>query len=98
MAEQDSGYKLLFSHPEVVEDLIRGFVHEDWVQDLDFSTLEEVPGGYVAPNLSIRESDSVWKLRWKDDRVLYVYLLMEFQSTVDSSMALRMMVYLGLFY
>ncbi len=98
MAEQDSGYKLLFSHPEVVEDLIRGFVHEDWVRDLDFSTLEEVPGGYVAPNLSIRESDSVWKLRWKDDRVLYVYLLMEFQSTVDSSMALRMMVYLGLFY
>jgi Putative transposase, YhgA-like len=98
VAEQDSGYKLLFSHPEVVEDLIRGFVHEDWVQDLDFSTLEEVPGGYVAPNLSIRESDSVWKLRWKDDRILYVYLLMEFQSTVDSSMALRMMVYLGLFY
>jgi predicted transposase YdaD len=98
VAEHDSGYKLLFSHPEMVEDLIRGFVHEDWVRDLDFSTLEKVPGNYVAPNLMSRESDCVWKLRWKDDRVLYVYLLMEFQSTVDSSMALRMMVYLGLFY
>src|SRR3954465_4716591 len=98
VAEHDSGYKLLFSHPEMVEDLIRGFVHEDWVRDLDFSTLEKVPGNYVAPNLMPRESDCVWKLRWKDGRVLYVYLLIEFQSTVDSSMALRMMVYLGLFY
>ena len=98
MAEHDSGYKLLFSHPEMVEDLLRGFVREDWVRDLDFSTLEKVPGNYVAPNLMPRESDCVWKLRWKDGRVLYVYLLMEFQSTVDSSMALRMMVYLGLFY
>jgi Putative transposase, YhgA-like len=98
VAEHDSGYKLLFSHPEMVEDLIRGFVHEDWVQDLDFSTLQKVPGNYVAPNLMPRESDVVWKLRWKDGRVLYVYLLIEFQSTVDPSMALRMMVYLGLFY
>ena len=98
MAEHDSGYKSLFSHPEMVEDLIRGFVHEDWVRDLDFSTLKKVPGNYVAPNLMPRESDVVWKLRWKGNRVLYVYLLMEFQSTVDSSMALRMMVYLGLLY
>ncbi|MFL6264443.1 MAG: Rpn family recombination-promoting nuclease/putative transposase [Thermoanaerobaculia bacterium] len=98
MAEHDSGYKSLFSHPEMVEDLIRGFVREDWVRDLDFSTLEKVPGSYVAPNLMPRESDLVWKLRWKGDRVLYVYLLMEFQSSVDAAMALRMMVYLGLLY
>jgi len=98
MVEHDSGYKSLFSHPEMVEDLLRGFVREDWVRDLDFSTLEKVPGNYVAPNLMPRESDAVWRLRWKGDHVLYVYLLMEFQSTVDSSMALRMMVYLGLLY
>jgi Putative transposase, YhgA-like len=98
VAEHDSGYKSLFSHPEMVEDLIRGFVHEDWVRDLDFSTLKKVPGNYVAPNLMPRESDVVWRLRWKGDRLLYVYLLMEFQSTVEPSMALRMMVYLGLLY
>ncbi|MFL6236632.1 MAG: Rpn family recombination-promoting nuclease/putative transposase [Thermoanaerobaculia bacterium] len=68
------------------------------MRDLDFSSLEKVPGNYVTPNRSTRESDVVWKLRWKGDRVLYVYLLMEFQSTVDPAMALRMMVYLGLLY
>ena len=96
--EHDRGYKLLFSHAEMVADLLRGFVREEWVRDLDFSTLERVPGSYVTPELSSRESDVVWRLRWGRDRLLYVYLLIEFQSTVDPFMALRMMVYLGLLY
>jgi predicted transposase/invertase (TIGR01784 family) len=98
MAEHDNGYKRLFSHPEMVTDLIRGFVREDWVHDLDFSTLEKVSGSYVTPELRSRESDVVWRVRWERDRWLYVYLLIEFQSTVDPFMALRMMVYLGLLY
>ena len=98
MANHDHGYKLLFSHPEMVADLLRGFVREEWVQHLDFSTLEKVAGSFVTPDLRSRESDVVWRVRWAEDRWLYVYLLIEFQSTVDSFMALRMMVYLGLLY
>ena len=98
MAEHDNGYKLLFSHPEMVADLLRGFVREDWVRDLDFSTLEKVSGSYVTPELGSRESDVVWRVRWERDRWLYVYLLIEFQSTVDPFMALRVMVYVGLLY
>lgn len=37
----DHSYKLLFTHPEMVADLLRGFVREDWVAELDFSTLEK---------------------------------------------------------
>jgi predicted transposase/invertase (TIGR01784 family) len=98
VAEHDNGYKRLFSHPEMVADLLRGFVREDWVRDLDFSTLERVSGSYVTPKLRSRESDVVWRVRWKQDRWLYVYLLIEFQSTVDPFMALRVMVYVGLLY
>jgi predicted transposase/invertase (TIGR01784 family) len=98
MAEHDNGYKRLFSHPEMVADLLRGFVREEWVHDLDFSTLERVSGSYVTPELRGRESDVVWRVRWERDRWLYVYLLIEFQSTVDPFMALRMMVYVGLLY
>ncbi len=98
MADHDHGYKLLFSHPEMVADLLRGFVREEWVQDLDFSTLEKVAGSFVTPDLRGRESDVVWRVRWARDRWLYVYLLIEFQSSVDPFMALRMMVYLGLLY
>jgi predicted transposase/invertase (TIGR01784 family) len=98
VAEHDNGYKRLFSHPEMVADLLRGFVREDWVRDLDFSTLERVSGSYVTPELRSRESDVVWRVRWERDRWLYVYLLIEFQSTVDPFMALRVMVYVGLLY
>ena len=96
-ADHDHSYKLLFSHPEMVADLLRGFVHEDWVQELDFATLEKVSGHYVADNLQDREDDVVWRVRWGKEW-LYVYLLLEFQSSVDPYMAVRILVYLGLLY
>jgi len=38
------------------------------------------------------------RVRWGGERWLYVYLLLEFQATVDPFMALRVMVYVGLLY
>jgi len=98
VAEHDHAYKRFFSHPEMVTDLVRGFVREDWVQELDFSTLERVSGSFVARGQRRRESDVLWRVRWGGDNWLYVYLLIEFQSSVDPFMALRLMVYLGLLY
>ncbi len=40
--DHDHSYKLLFSHPEMVADLLRGFVLEDWVKDFDFDNLNEL--------------------------------------------------------
>ena len=97
MADHDHSYKLLFSHAEMVRDLIRGFVHEDWVHEIDFSTLERVEASFVTQELRERESDIIWRARW-GERWLYVYLLLEFQSTVDPFMALRVMVYTGLLW
>jgi hypothetical protein len=98
MANHDDSYKLLFSHAAMVADLIRGFVREDWVSGLDLSTLEKVGGHYVSNDLRHRESDMVWRVRWGGERWLYVYLLLEFQSTVDPYMAVRLMTYVGLMY
>ena len=95
--DHDQSYKLLFSHPEMVADLLRGFVREDWVQHVDFDSLEKVSGTYVADDLREREDDVIWRVRWGQNW-LYVYLLIEFQSTVDRYMAVRILVYLGLLY
>ncbi|OOG22000.1 transposase [Thioalkalivibrio denitrificans] len=95
----DHGYKLLFSHPEMVADLIRGYVREPWVERLDFSTLHRVGNGYVSDDLREREDDVVWRVRWQGDgHWLYIYLLLEFQSRPDPFMALRMLTYVGLLY
>jgi predicted transposase/invertase (TIGR01784 family) len=99
LADHDTGYKMLFSHPEMVADLLRGFVREDWVGQLDFSTLERVPASFISDKRHKRESDVVWRLRWRGgDRWLYVYLLLEFQSTIEPFMAVRVMTYVGLLY
>lgn len=98
MAEHDGGYKLLFSHPRTIEELLRGFVHEGWVERLDFSTLERVSASFVSRDLRQRHSDSIWRLRSGDraNRWFYVYLLLEFQSTPDPFMPVRLLSYVAL--
>ncbi|HMQ14217.1 MAG TPA: Rpn family recombination-promoting nuclease/putative transposase, partial [Candidatus Competibacter phosphatis] len=93
----DASYKLLFSHAKMVEDLLRGFVPQSWVQALDFSTLEKVNASYVTDDLRDRHDDVVWRVRFQE-HWLYVYLLLEFQSTVDRFMAVRILSYTGLLY
>ena len=93
----DSSYKFLFSNPELVRDLIMGFIEDDWLHGLDYSTLEKVPGSYISDDFQQREDDIVWRVKVGGDW-LYLYLLIEFQSSVDKYMALRMMVYVGLLY
>jgi hypothetical protein len=63
--EHDASYKLLFSHARMVEDLLRGFVHEAWVREVDFTSLERVSGSYVSEDLRDREDDMIWRVRWE---------------------------------
>jgi len=39
----------------------------------------------------------LWRVRCRDEWI-YVYILIEFQSTVDRFMAVRLMTYIGLLY
>jgi len=91
----DASYKTLFSHREMVEDLLRRFVPDEWVEHVDFDTLERVQSSAVVPDLRERVSDIVWRLRVRGAWV-YVYLLIEFQSSVEQMMAVRVLVYKGL--
>ncbi len=93
----DHSYKLLFSEPEVVVDLLQGFVHEAWIGELDFSTLEKVSGSYVTDDLRSREDDVIWRVKSRHNWI-YIYLLIEFQSTIDHHMAVRLITYIGLLY
>ncbi|MCI0506159.1 MAG: Rpn family recombination-promoting nuclease/putative transposase [Gammaproteobacteria bacterium] len=99
MANHDSGYHLLFAHPELVEDLVRNFVPEDWVDQLDFSRMERVNAKFHTEGLQQRDSDIIYRIHYKEgDGEIYLYLLLEFQSTPDKWMALRTLVYVGLLY
>ena len=93
----DRGYKRLFSHPRMVEDLIKSFVKEDFVKDINFDRLKRDFDSFITEEFRERESDIIWQVEYKG-RPAYLYILIEFQSTVDHYMALRMLLYLLLFY
>ena len=97
MDEHDTIYKLLFAHDRMIQDLLVGFLPDKWVAALDLESLEKMNGSYVTDDLRGRHGDAVWRIRWGEEW-LYVYLLLEFQSSVDRFMALRIMVYTGLLH
>ncbi len=107
MQSHDQAYKQLFSNPELVRDLLRDVVRQDWVELVDFSTLERSNASYVSKKLQSRHSDLLWSAQLKpapgakpnaQPERLYIYLLLEFQSSVDRHMAARLMTYMGLLY
>jgi hypothetical protein len=93
----DTSYKLLFSAPELVRDLVLGFIPDEWLHSLDYGTLEKMPGSYVTDDLRNRADDVVWRVR-AGEQWVYLYILIEFQSTIDPFMAVRVMTYVGLLY
>ena len=94
MGIYDISYKEFFSVPKNVEDLLRGFVKKDYINELDYSTLERSNSDFVRKESGERHDDIIWRLRWKE-RWLYVYIIIEFQSNVDYSMPVRIMSYIS---
>ena len=81
----------------MVKDLLTGFIHEDWVNELNFDVMEPVKTSFISDSLRQREADVIWRIQWSG-RWLYVYVLIEMQSSVDSMMALRLLSYVSLLY
>ena len=99
MGAHDCGYKQIFSFSIMVEDLLKGFIGEPWGDELDFKTLERRNGSYVSDDLSEREDDIIWRVKWRrEDRWMYIYFLIEFQTEHDAFMGIRIMNYVSLLY
>lgn len=81
----------------MVAQLLQTFVAEDWVTQLDFDSLQKVDGSFVTKEFREREDDVIWRVKFQD-KWLYLYILLEFQSTVDPIMAVRMMGCIALLY
>lgn len=90
-------YRLLFSHQTLVADLLRGFLPPDWVAVLDLASLERLSASFVSEQLDQREGDVIWRVRWGPNW-LYVLILLEFQSSDDPHMAVRIAAYGALLY
>ncbi|QEP42409.1 transposase [Ectothiorhodospiraceae bacterium BW-2] len=81
--QHDNAYKNLFSHRQMVEDLLRGYINEPWVEQLDYTTLERCSGEHVSDDLRDREDDIID--RWMALRVM-VYTGLLYQSLIKQKL------------
>jgi hypothetical protein len=95
----DTGYQFLFSQPRMVQDLLCGFLPEEWIGWLDPGTLERRDaGGGSAPERQDRmDGVLLWRLRWQGGSD-WVYLLLKAQGEEDPHMALHLELCRGLLY
>lgn len=98
--QHDARYKRLFYNPRLVQELLESFVPLDFVRQLDYTAMERIDKSFVSRRNRKQEGDLLWRIPLCGNReeAVYLYLLLEFQSTVDRFMALRMLRYICEFY
>ena len=91
--DHDAAWKRLFGLPILVEHLLRGFVAPaaGW---LDFRSLRELSASWAGADSQQRHSDAVWRVDYREEEPgRSLVLLLEFQSSVDQTMASRVLRY-----
>lgn len=63
LSYHDRWYTRIFSDPGIVEDLLRSFVHEDFVHELDFTSLKKLNTKFVPVSGHSRHEDIVYEIK-----------------------------------
>jgi len=91
--DYDGLYHKLFQRPAMVSQLIGGFVEPSLLADLDLDGMTMLDSKFHARTGQRRISDMVWRIPRGDGDHAYLVLLLEFQSTDERYMAVRMATY-----
>jgi predicted transposase/invertase (TIGR01784 family) len=95
--EHDLSYSLLFSNKVIFRQLLETFVKQPWVSEIDFENIEKLNKTFISKKHRKHESDLIYKVKLKE-QTAYIVILMEFQSTVQPFMAVRVLHYMMSFY
>ena len=93
----DQSYKLLFSIPLAVEQLIRHFLDTDLADELDFERVEILATERIAAGLVRSHADLLWKIHFRENS-RHLLLAIEFQSAADRYMSVRIHYYVAATY
>ncbi|MBF0613347.1 MAG: Rpn family recombination-promoting nuclease/putative transposase [Magnetococcales bacterium] len=94
----DSLYHRLFSHPQMVVDLLLAFLEPQLLVQLDLSELRRYNTKFTSRAGQRRRSDVVWEIPTHQGGSVFIVLILEFPSRVEEWMALRFETYACLLY
>jgi hypothetical protein len=90
----DRSYKDLYSNKIVFLNLVKEMLKASWTKDLNEENLVLVDKEYILSDYEENESDIVYKANIEGREVIF-YVLLEFQSSVDYRMPLRLFFYIN---
>lgn len=90
----DTGFKQIFSHPELARELLCAAVPQTWARRIRLGAFQRIADSLIAPNGAHRYDDIVWCIH-RGRRPCF-YMFAEFQSEPDKTMATRMLAYAAL--
>lgn len=90
----DKSYKDLYSNKEVFLDLVKEMLKVPWANSLQQENLVLVDKQYILSDYEENEADIVYKANVDGKEVIF-YVLLEFQSSVDYRMPLRLFFYIN---
>ncbi len=96
--DADGAYRTLFAQPDLVRQLLEAFAPAGIVKLLRLEDMEPIQTTFLTQALGRRHTDCIWEIPTLDDNPLYLCLVLEFQSSVDSFMAARVATYVSLLY
>ena len=89
----DKGYKGILGKKKNFLSLLKNFVHEPWISEIQEEDLELIDKEFISVNFKQKEADIIYKLSFKGKEVFF-YCLLELQSSVDYSMPFRLLIYM----
>ena len=94
----DKSYRSFFAHREMVIGMLKGYIPKEFLHEFDIQHIEPVPADFISDTFQRREGDCIWKVRWKESDWCYVLIMLEFQSTPERFMPVRIVIYTGLLW
>ncbi|MGL5084565.1 MAG: Rpn family recombination-promoting nuclease/putative transposase [Clostridium sp.] len=89
----DIGYKDLYSKKEVAIDLFKSLENNKWTKDIKAEDLTLVNKSFVTCDYDETEADIVYRANVNNKDIIF-YILLEFQSTIDYRMPIRLLFYI----
>ena len=94
----DKAYKMLLGNPDAFCRFMRSLVDEKFAQRVQPQNIEQVNKSFITKEGREYESDLIYKVIIDSKYEAYFYILMEFQSSPDRLMPLRMLNYVVQFW
>lgn len=98
-SQHDRAYRAMFERTILLRALLEEYGPPGWSEGLDFDNAHQLQGKLGLPDFEQRESDMIWRVPRIDGGAgAYVVLMLEFQSSNDRWMVVRLMMYCALLW